>query len=186
MDIKLRDDAIAKNRLLLRVLLIWSVLSSVSLIIISMLCFTTFNNKEIHWLPVCTANELSIGGNSYSASYMKEMVNKVIGLRFTYNPKTVDDNYQTLINLAPVSKKEALKSILTKEKITIKNKNISSVFYIDSIKMDVKHHIAKVEGMLQRTLHDLTVKPKYKKYMVQFSFNKGLLSPVLIKEISND
>jgi len=182
MDLRLRDDAIAKNRVLLRISLIWAILSSFSLIIISSLCFYAFNHKQSYWLPVCTASELSIGGSSYSASYMREMTLKIATLRLTYSPNTINERYEALIHLADASKQESLKKILDDEIKLIKKKNISSVFYSDGVKVDSKHHIAKITGMLQRTIHDLSVKAQRKTYLIQFSFNNGLLSVVSIKE----
>lgn len=182
MDLRLRDDAIAKNRVLLRVSLIWAILSSVGLIISSSLCFYAFNHKQSYWLPICTTSELSIGGSSYSASYMREMTLKVANLRLTYSPHTINERYETLVHLADASKQEELKQILDNDMAFVKKKNISSVFYSDGIRVDTKHHLAKITGMLQRTIHDLSVKSQRKTYLIQYAFNNGLLSVISVKE----
>lgn len=186
MDIKLRDDVITKNKLLLRLTFTWALMSSVSLLLVSMLSFNALKNKKTHWLPICTSSELSIGEADYSPSYLREMVKKVINLRLSYNPQTIESRYQTLLQLTPGERQADLRQLLNEEIGVVKEKNISSSFYDDNIQVDPKTHSAMVTGYLQRSSRGLAIKPIYKRYTLTFQFHHGELSPLSIREMENE
>ncbi|MDP1615085.1 MAG: TraE/TraK family type IV conjugative transfer system protein, partial [Methylococcales bacterium] len=83
MNTSFRDNAIAKNRLLLKVSLTWALSSTFAVIILIALNFYTLLHRQVHWLPVCTGAEFSIGDKTYSPEYLKEMTQKVADLRLT-------------------------------------------------------------------------------------------------------
>ncbi len=183
MDTNFRDNAIAKNRLLFKLTLFWACSTTFVIVVLSCLCFYAFNHKQVHWMPVCTGSEFSIGDNAYSPAYLKAMTEKSADLRLTYNPETIGARYAALVNLIPASHLEEFKKRLDGEIVTVKKKNISSVFYAEKVAVDVKKHQGQIDGLLYRTSHGLQLKPRHKTWMVQFSFNNGVLGLVSMKEI---
>jgi conjugal transfer pilus assembly protein TraE len=184
METTFRDDAIARTRLMLKLAIAWGFSSSLAVIALSVLCWYAVKHRETHWLPLCTGSELSIGERSYSPSYLKEMTLKVADLRLTYNPETINPRYEQLVHLVPANQQEAFKKVLEPEVATVKEKNISSVFYTEKVEVDVAKHAARIEGLLYRTSHHLQLNPERKIFVLQFSFSNGLLWPQSIKEIS--
>lgn len=185
MDTRFRDDAIAKNRLALKLTFLWALLSSMSLILVTLLCFYGIKHQNVRWLPLCGV-DFEVGDLAYSPSYLQEMAKKVADLRLTYNPETVASRFNALVHLAPINKQEPLKKVLDQEIKTIIRKNISSVFYSQKISVDIKHHQANIEGELCRLNHGLEMKPEHKTYLLTFTFKDGLLSPDSIKDITHD
>lgn len=186
MKTSFRDNAIDRNHLLLRLTLVWAVSVSVVAILITMLCFYGFMHQETHWIPVCTGSEFSIGGMSYSPEYLKEMTQKVADLRLTYNPETIDSRYMNLSHLIETRRQESFTKVLDEERATVKQKNISSVFYAEKISVDVASSAAIIKGSLVRTSHGLQLNPQQKTYRLQFSFHNGLLSLQSIKEVIDE
>lgn len=186
MDVKFRDDAVSKNRLVLRITFIWALISSVSLLIVSIISLYGFKHQKTHWLPVCSTTDFSIGETDYSPAYLKEMAKKITDLRLTYNPETIESRYTTLIHLTPAAFQENVNKRLMNEIEAVKKKNISSVFYSDKISVDTKHHLAIISGFLHRTSHGLALSPVYKGYEIQFAFNGGELSPLSISEVNHE
>lgn len=186
MDTKFRDDAISRSRLAFRVTLVWAILSSASLLVVSIMSFHLYQSKPVRWLPVCGMNEFSLSTNAYSPSYLRQMAKKVADLRLTYNPETIESRYSTLVKIAEPSAQEALSKLISAEIEVIKKKNISSVFYPEKVKIDTAHHVAQVEGSLQRSTRGLLIKPVYKAYQINFSFHEGELSLVAIKEMKRE
>lgn len=181
-----RDNAVLKSRLLLNMALIWAGSASIAVVILSALCFYAIKHKQTHWLPVCASSGFDISESDYSPSYIKEMAKKVIMLRLTYNPETVESRFTTLAHLIPADRQESFKKILDLEAKTVKEKNISSVFYEDEIAVDLNKGQVKVKGYLNRTSHGLQIKPKYKQYRLQFSFSNGVMWPESVKEINDE
>lgn len=186
METSFRDDAIAKNRVILKLALYWSFTATIALIVMSLLCIYAMRHQQTHWLPLCTGSELSIGEASYSPSYLKQMSSKVADLRLTYSPETIEDRYDVLLNLMPANQQEVLKKMLNTEIQTVKKKNITSVFYSDQPVVDVQQSIAKIEGTLYRSSHGLEVKPKHKTYLIKFAFSNGLLWPKSFEEMNDE
>ncbi len=183
MQTSFRDNAVTRNRVLLKLTLIWAMGSTVAVISLTFLCFYLVMHKQTHWLPLCTGAEFSMSDSAYSASYLKEMTQKAADLRLTYNPETIEARFLTLSHLIPANHQEALNRLLDSEKTTVIKKNMSSVFYADAIAVDVQHAQGRISGQLIRTSHGLQLSPKPKTYLLQFSFNNGLLNLLSIKEI---
>ena len=185
MQTSWRDNAVAKNKLLLKLTLLWAGSSSVVAVVLAFLCYYALTHRQIHWLPVCTGSEFSIGDSAYSPEYLKKMTEKVADLRLTYNPETIESRNATLIHLIPANHQEAFKKVLDAERETVVKKNISSVFYAEHVSVDIKHNQGRIDGLLYRTSHGLQLSPKHKQYTLQFSFKNGLLGLESVKEISN-
>lgn len=183
MNTAYRDNALAKNRLLLKLSLAWAVSSSAAVLVLTFICFYALTHRQVHWLPVCTGAEFSIGQRAYSAAYLKEMTEKCADLRLTYNPETIDARYAMLSHLLPANMQEAFSKLLDEERKTVHDKNISSVFYSENVSVDVAHHQGQVAGLLYRTSHGLQLAPERKVYRLQFTFKDGLLSLSSIQEI---
>jgi len=184
MNTAYRDDAIKKNRLLLKLLLIWALSSTLAVIILSVLNTYSLLHRQVHWLPVCV-DKFSLGDREYSPNYLKEMTKKVADLRLTYNPETIDARLTMLSHLIAINKQEIFLRLLDSERKTIHEKNISSVFYDEKISVDVSKNQGQIEGLLYRTSHGLSLKPQHKIYRIQFSFTNGLLSLQSIREMSH-
>ena len=185
MQTNYRDNAIAKNRLLFKLTLLWALSSTLGVIVLAITCFYAITHRQVHWLPICTGLEFSIGDSAYSPAYLKQMTEKVADLRLTYNPETIDARYTTLIHLIPNKNQTAFKKVLDQEIDTVHKKNISSVFYSDRMAVDVQHQQGQIAGLLYRTSHGIPLKPKHKTYQLQFVFKNGLLELQSLKEIDD-
>jgi conjugal transfer pilus assembly protein TraE len=185
MNTSFRNNAIAKNRLLLKLTLIWALSSTLAVIVLAGLNFYTLLHRQVHWLPVCTGEEFSIGDRAYSPEYLKEMTQKVADLRLTYNPETIDARYMILTHLIPANYQESFARLLDAERKTVHEKNVSSVFYGEKVLVDVTKNQGQIEGLLYRTSHGLQLKPQHKVYRFQFSYKNGLLNLASIQESHN-
>ncbi|MBA2649867.1 MAG: conjugal transfer protein TraE [Legionella sp.] len=185
MNTSFRDNAITKNRLLLKLTLIWALSSTLAVLILAVFNFYTLFHRQVHWLPLCTGSEFSIGDSDYSPTYLKDMTQKVADLRLTYNSETIDARYTTLSHLIPANYQEAFSKLLDAERKTVHEKNISSVFYADKISVDVAKNEGQIEGYLYRTSHGLQLARQHKVYRMEFSFKNGLLNLLSIQEIIN-
>lgn len=185
MQTSFRDHALAKNRLLLKVLLMWALSATAAVLALSFTCVYAFQHKEVHWLPMCTGEEFSISDRTYSPAYLMDMTEKVADLRLTYSPNTVDSRNAKLLYTIPANHQEAFKKQLLSEQKIVHDKNISSVFYAEKINVDVDKAQGRITGLLHRTSHGLQLSPKRKTYQLQFVFKNGLLGLQSMKEIND-
>ena len=183
MEISYRDDAISKNKRLLKLSIVWALMASFSLVLMIMLCFYLIVHKETHWLPFSSNTPFSIGEKSFSPSYLREMSEKIASLRLTYNADIIDERYQQLLHFVEIDKAEAFKKILHQEAKTVHEKNISSVFYMEKLSVIPNESKVILKGTLSRTSHGLMIEPKNKTYVMQFSYSGGLLWLHSIKDM---
>lgn len=128
MNSVFRDNVLSKNKVLLHLTLAWAVTATLAVLILGGLCVYVVNNKETHWLPICTEDGYFLSNSSFSPSYIKDMTKKVIQLRLTYNPDTVAARFASLAHLIPASHQEAFKTILDSESAVVKEKTLVPYF----------------------------------------------------------
>ena len=186
MKTSFRDHALAKQQWLLKFTLLWALSSTLAVIVLSVTCGYALTHRQVHWLPVCTSGEFSVGERDYSAAYLQQMTQKVADLRLTFNPETIDSRYESLLLLTPISQQNAYRRVLDADIATVHEKNSSSAFYTEYVSVDVAHHQGRVSGLLHRTSHGLALTPKHKTYELQFSFASGQLNLESIKEIPDE
>lgn len=135
MNTSYRDNAIAKNRLLLKFSLAWALSSSSAVLVLACVCFYSLTHRQVHWLPVCTGEEFSIGQHTYSATYLKEMTEKCADLRLTYNPETIDARYAILAHLIKPNVFDAFTRLLDEERKTVHEKTLARYFIVKTYRL---------------------------------------------------
>ena len=186
MDTNVRDNALAKSRLLLNLTLIWALGSSLLAIILVFLCSYLVLHKETHWIPICVSEKFQISEKSYSPSYLKDMAERVVDLRLTYNKDNTQSRFNTLLMLTDVAHQGAFKELLDNEQKTIENKDVSSVFYVNETSVDITHQKAQVRGVLHQASRGIALKPEFKIYELKFSYKSGLLGLLSMQEVNDD
>lgn len=178
-----RNNIVARQKRTMRAILAWAISSSISLIIVTILCGYAFLSRPIKLIPMC-GSEVVISDTSYSPEYLLESAKKIAHLRLTFNPETVSSQYAKLLNFTDLKHQASIKNYLNKEIKTVQHKAISSVFYINKVKVDITKNKAVLTGELDRSSHGIALKPEQKQYEIQFSFN-GTLQLKSIKELKH-
>lgn len=185
MHIRLRDDLLSKQRLVFRITLLWATTSSITLLVLILAWSSSLKHQKIYLLPL-SADSYVLSDTTYSASYLKDMAEKVIDLRFSFNPQSIKGRYETLSNLTAIPVRQAISSLLKEEQESALEKNVSSAFYIEKTQTNTKQHEAVVSGYLHRSSHHLEIKPLFKKYRLRFEFKQGHLNLLSIQEVDDE
>lgn len=186
MDTRFRDNTIAKNRLILRLALIWAASSSLIALVLTTLCFYVVLHKETHWLPMCSSGQYQISQKYMSPNYIRDIAERVVDLRLTYNKDTVESRFDALLMLVEVGHMESLKNLLKDEQKTIVDKDIASVFYVQGIALDIPHQKAKVHGKLAQASHGIALPDAIKTYELTYTYKSGLISILSMKEVTDE
>ena len=186
MDTGFRDNTIAKNRLVLRLTFIWAIATSLVSVILAGLCFYVVVHKETHWLPMCTRGQYQISQKYMSPNYIRDIAERVVDLRLTYNKDTVESRFDALLMLIEPSHMESLKNLLKDEQKTIIAKDIASVFYVEEIALDIPHQRAKIHGKLIQTSHGIALPDALKTYELTYTYKSGLISILSMKEVADE
>ena len=167
----------------MRMLLAWSVSSSISLVFVSLLCVYVVLSRPVKLVPF-TGQTISVSDLSYSPEYLLESARKIAELRLTFNPATIRQQYKDIINITDIKYQLSLKEKLEKEIETVRHKEISSVFYIKQTHANASKNTVVISGELDRTSHGIRFKPEEKTFEVKFKFN-GSLYLESFKELSH-
>lgn len=179
-----RDNIIARQQRLIRLTFGWAVSSSVAVILLIGLSGYAFLSRPIKLVPM-TGNTMAISDINYSPEYLLDSAKKILQLRLTFNPSTIQQQYRELVNVTAIAFQEKLKEKLHQEIDVVNHKEIASVFYVTDSHVDVSRHFAVISGDLLRSSHGIALTPEQKRYEVQFGFN-GSLALQSIKEITNE
>lgn len=183
MDMQKRGNIIARQKKMMRIVFAWAISSSIALVVMSLLCGYAFLSRPIKLVPM-TGREMSISDMAYSPEYLVESAKKIAQLRFTFNVDTIKQQYAELVNITQIKYQDPLKEKLKQEISVVNHKEITSVFYIKNIKVDLPNNSAVVTGELDRSSHGVPLKSEIKSYKIQFAF-KGTLALESIKEVKN-
>lgn len=164
----------------------WAISTSVVAVILAGLCFYMLLHKETHWLPMCSSGQYQISQQTMSPNYIRDIVERVVDLRLTYNKDTVESRFNALLMLVEPSHIESLKGLLNDEQKIIVAKNIASVFYVDTIALDIAHQTAKIHGVLIQTSHGIALPDAIKTYELTYSYKSGLISILSMKEVADE
>lgn len=181
MKTQVRDDAIAKNRKLVKTLTLACVAQSLSIIVLVFLVINALHSKTIVYQPVISG-QYSLSERTFSPGYLRDMASDIAQLRLTWQPDTIQARYQRLLALVAPDRVASVRAGLNQEIQAVEKRRMSSVFYEHHVLVDVKHQAALVAGELQRLDDGVLLPLVHKTYQIQFHYVGGTLQVLSITE----
>lgn len=177
-----RDDAIERNKQTVRVLTMACLAQSVAILALGGLSLYAFTAHEIVYQPTLGGVSYTLSQRRFSPAYLQAQASNIMQLRLTWNPTTIEPQYQQLMSMAAPQALQTIRPLLNAEIKTVKKRAMRSVFYQTRVIVDPKQQLAQVFGTLER-IDDGVVLPAVKKaYWVSFDYRSGSLQIVSIKE----
>lgn len=182
MKTQYRDDAIERNKQTVRILTIVCIAQSVVILALAGLSLYSFTAREIVYQPTLGGASYTLSQRRFSPAYLQAQASNIMQLRLTWNPTTVEQQYEQLLSMTAPQALQTIRPLLNAEINTVKKRAMHSVFYQTKVIVDPKQAVAQVFGSLER-IDDGVVLPAVKKaYWVMFDYRSGSLDLVSIKE----
>lgn len=187
MKTQIRDDAIARNRHTLRLLMIACLSQTVTILVLAGVALYAFMAKEIIYIPTNGSGTYKVSQLSFTPSYLQGIASDVMQDRLTWNENTIVNQYMKILSMVTPDELPFIRKQLNEEIKSVKKRNMTSVFYQkDAPLVDVKNQLAQVSGVLQRIDHGVVLPPKPVTFQIQFKYTLGTLQIVSISEVKKN
>jgi type IV conjugative transfer system protein TraE len=184
---QIRDDAIARNRHTLRLLMVACLSEGITILVLAGLALYAFMAKEVIYIPTNGSGTYKVSQLSFSPSYLQGIASDVMQDRLTWNENTIVNQYMKILSMVSAEELPFIRKQLNAEIKSVKKRNMTSVFYQKYAPLvDVKNKLAQVSGVLQRIDHGVVLPPKPVSFQIQFKYTFGTLQIVSISEVKKN
>lgn len=134
------------------------------------------NNKQIIIQPMGVAREFSFIGERGDARYLRAIGASLVNFRLNVTNSNIQASHDFLLAYACEGQEKILKPVLADERLRVKDKEASSVFYIGQILVDPDTGLVDITGKLEFTYGINTPsKPVPKHYQLRIDTrNEGM------------
>lgn len=153
-------------------------------IAVSGLGWTTYylvTHKSRTISPPVISQAFSVSDKGVDESYLTQMAEYFVYLRFNVTPASVDRKFAELSEYANESNWTKFRPVLVKELEFIKDNNVSSQLDVTAIQANVESMLVKVKGTLQKNVGIRALEGEEQTYLVQMSYRYGFLQLDYIK-----
>lgn len=183
MRTTIRDDAILKNKQMMRVLSIACISEALVILVLSALVVYLDLSRNIVLVPTNSNVQYKVSALHVSANYIKDMAENVVQLRLSWNAQSISHQFQKLLAMSEMSARQSLAKQLNQEIKVVKKRKMSSVFYQEGVPLaNLNNMTVKVVGTLQRVDDDVLLSPVKKAYLIHFKDGIEGFRIVSIKE----
>lgn len=163
-------------RLHLMVVLVFGLL--VSNVVLSSFLFTVWNHHTIEITPYSQGPGYLKSSANVDSHYLGLMAENFVNERLNVTPETVDANHARLLSYVNHQSYPQILKLLRAEAQVIKEKKMSSVFYIDNNKVNPQALQVVVSGVLKRFVGLQPLNDAPMTYFLQFQYKNSRLSIV--------
>jgi conjugal transfer pilus assembly protein TraE len=176
MDFKAYQSQLSQlsARFNLMVCLVFGLL--IANLLLSSFIWTVWKHHSIEITPFSGSPGYVKSASQVDTHYLSMMSENFINERLNVTPERVDANHKRLLSFADSSHYPELLKQLAAEAKVIKNKKISSIFYIDNIHPDPSQLTAQVTGILKRYVGFQAIKEERLVYILKFRYTDSRLS----------
>jgi conjugal transfer pilus assembly protein TraE len=136
--------------------------------------------------PAVVQRSFWVENNQVSESYIAEMTNFFIGLRFNLSPANAGVQRDILLRYTDPRYYTRMKTGLTEEASKLQKQNISMAFYPVDIKVNAKTLQARVSGDVVSTLGQTVLPSKRTTYAITYRYQNGHLWISHFEEVKPD
>lgn len=148
-------------------------LLAVAVVVNGIFVYASGINQRTVLVPLVAEGELYVAGKDASDSYIKAMIDLALFYRLTYSPASVGNQFNGFLRLLSPSYFGEMHNELNRLKNEIIENKISSVFYLDEIKIVKQERTVKMKGRLQQWAGDRLYINEDRQIVVKYVIRHG-------------
>lgn len=185
MDFSLLTENIANYRKALMALGCLCAALVLVIILLTALCFSLKNDRTTVLVPLGLGDKAWVSDGALSASYLRAVAQNVISLRYNVTPESVEARDKLLLAITAPAVRPELASVLSQEAKMVEEDQVSSVFFLESLKTSIGKTLSvEATGKLVTYSGLKPVSKEFKHIELTFNFN-GVLLLSGLKEVKN-
>ena len=182
-----KETLIHNTNILLYQRNILGILFLVMLIANLFLSFAIFlHKKEIVLVPNSINEEISIKNHKMSTGYLEALTRDVASLMLNVSPANLEYNSKALLKMIHPSFYGTMKNEISQRNISVENRRISTVFFLQSINIKNKKNTVQIVGKLSTYIGKEEVEFEQKIYQISYEFSGDMPMIIDFFEVIND
>ncbi|WP_460188726.1 TraE/TraK family type IV conjugative transfer system protein [Thiomicrorhabdus hydrogeniphila] len=160
-------------------------------LLVSLACMTiAFMSKSTDTKTILTpigTDDVSrwVTKNNASQTYLKEIAEKVISNAFIFSPKTIDQKFDSLLQMSDPIYYGLLNKALLKKKEEVAKSNLSSVFFPTEFKYSLVGNDVVVTGILKTFSGEKPVLNRKASYLFNFNIYNQNVTLASFSDVTN-
>jgi conjugal transfer pilus assembly protein TraE len=143
-------------------------------------------HKAVYMYPQGQSKPFSLRENSMDSEVLVSFGRLMVGLRFDISPGNVEYNISQLEKYMSPESFDALKPELDLEKQYIKDNKMTSNITITDVQPESQYNAVIISGSLSRSENEVPISTKQVKYLIQFSYEWGVIKLINFKDVSHE
>ncbi len=180
MEFRIAEEITKKLRNKIKLLVIFCMMLVICNSLLVILSIIQWKNRQVVLVPMNLSKKAVIGASSVSASYIEQVAISLLSQRLDITPGTVRQNNIMVLSHTDPRFYANFKKTLNEEEKVVLEKDVSSAFYIKSIKVSSRDLTVLVEGTLRRWIGERFIGDSEKTYVMKFNH---IGSEILLKSI---
>lgn len=163
--------AISEDKRLKRIISAMTVLTGGLLLVVLLLSsviVSQLSRQSIVMVPAGLTQPATVSTMGVDTNYLQAMSSMLIAARLNVSPATVSASNQLLLQYVDSRYFADFKQLLSEEADEIKKGGISSVFYIQALRIDPENLTVDAIGLLKRHVGERELKPATQHYQLKF------------------
>lgn len=173
------SNVYGQNRLLKFVI----VTLTLSVVVSSIFSWLALKYQKVIIMPPVMEKKFEISGKSVDEEYVRQFSRYIIGLLITYSPQSVKGQYNEILLHTYPGSYSKFKKKLDDTIIDIEKLSVSSVFYIQSVKVDTSKQTISIGGIKRQFSQDHRVFDGKSNYQITYTVVDGRFYVVDFQEI---
>src|SRR3989339_1053956 len=152
-------------------------------ILLGYMLFWSLSYQKRTIIPMTVTQPFTVSDHFVDSSYLQQMAIAFIEEHLDLTPDTVDANNQLLLQYTDADFYSQFQKVLDDEAEMIKKDKVSSSFSIGQMIVHPEELTVTISGVLQRMVGEVALEPAKKTYLLQFNYQKGVLTIHSFSEI---
>ncbi len=155
----------------------------VLLVVNGLVTYSLIGKQKVILVPPAMNTQMYVGGSDASDEYLKAMVRYVSMLVLNYNPSVARAQFNDFLKMVAPSTFISYKDVFYSLADKIETGNVSSAYYITSIKVDKKNNTIITTGLLNQWTQDKQfITNENKRYILKYKIDNGMFYVVEFNE----
>lgn len=176
MDYQHYQGSLASSKQLNKLLSIFCVCLSVSLIVMGFCVYRAIGYKSTVFVPPVLTQQMTISDVYPDRSYLNQMALYLALLRLNVTPSNIENNFNEFLKRVDSSIFNEMKHHLDQQIKEVQESRISAAFYPRSQKVNVDEKSVFITGMLTKFVGTRLVSSKEASFIFVFSYRNGSLT----------
>ncbi|EOL9123111.1 type IV conjugative transfer system protein TraE [Enterobacter ludwigii] len=144
------------------------------------------NSHEETYIPMGLDASFTLSRNRTDASYLEQIAESLVLLRYNVSPESVKANHQALLRFFDNETRPAMQDVLAEEAQRVIDNNVTSAFYLSGLDTYPSAGMVDIHGTVQQWIGSRKQPPEEKTLRLELRYRRGMVTIKAFREKTNE